>query len=212
MKIRLCAALALLLATLSPAAAGAADLPPSSPPPGTTSPSRPGRDYKLALLAGFLAQGEVGSPSLQIDVGRVSTPSRWTRVELEWHVPVRVARPHWTGELTVPSSGTTEDTVWIGEALANGRLLFPVAPGFKLFVEAGVGLALRVEEHVEDQTYVGRSTDRQLVLAPSAQAAVGLTWALGERLDLVFQPAAFGVRAKADTSTFSALWGLSYRL
>jgi hypothetical protein len=213
-KIRLDAALALLLAALSPAAAGAADVPLPPPPPGTMPLAAGGaaRAYKLAVLAGFLAQGETGSPSLQVDLGRVVTPSGWTRAELEWHVPLRVARPHWKGVLTDPSPGTTEDTVWIGEALASGRLLLPVAPGLKLFVEAGVGLALTLEEHVADQTYVGAATDRQLVLAPSAQGAVGLTWALGERLDLVFQPAAFGRRLKADASTFSALWGLSYRL
>jgi opacity protein-like surface antigen len=208
--------LALLLA-VAPVAGRAADVPLPPPPAGTSldDGGSPGRAFKLAVLGGFLAQGEIGSPSLAVDLGMVATPPSWRRVQLEWHLPIRVARPHWEGILfdsVGDPNGTTEDTIWLGEALASARLLVPVATGFSLFAEAGVGLAFTSEEHVEDETFVGVTTDTKLVIAPSFQGSIGLTYALSERLDVVFQPVAFGRRAKADESTLSALWGLSYRL
>lgn len=217
MTLKRPALLALLLSTLAPAAGRAADVPLPPPPAGTSLSSYgpSGRTFKVAFLGGFLAQGEIGSPSLAVDVGMVATPAKWKKVQLEWHLPVSVARPHWEGFLYDASgfdSGTTEDTVWLGEALAAGRLLLPVAPGLALYAQAGVGLAFTSEEHVEDETFVGVTTDRKLTLAPSVQAALGLTYELGERLDVVFQPVAIGRRAESDESTFSALWGLSYRL
>lgn len=223
MTLKRPALLVLLLSTLAPVAGRAADVPLPPPPAGTSLYGPSGRTFKVAFLGGFLAQGEIGSPSLAVDVGMVATPAKWKKLQLEWHVPVRVARPHWESVLfrtfTDPyygtyeeEVGTTEDTVWLGEALASGRLLLPVAPGFALFAEAGVGLAFTVEKHVEDELFVGVTTKRQLVLAPSIQASIGLTYKLGERLDVIFQPIALGRRAKSDESTFSALWGLSYRL
>lgn len=220
------ALLALLLAAL-PAVGRAADVPLPPPPAGTTlapaapSPaSVPGR-YTLALQAGFLAQGGIGSPALQVDVGR-----HWRTlkgIQLELHLPVRVARPHWEGSLTRTYSdpflgtyeedvGTTEDTQWIFEATPSVRAGLPVAQGLAVHLQLGVGLAVTAEEHYEDEQFIGRTTDTQLVLAPTLQAALGLTWKLGDRLDLVFQPLILGARAKAYGATLSALWGLSYRL
>lgn len=211
-------ALPLLLATVLPAAAVAVD--PAPPPPVGA-----GRAYKLAVLGGFLAHDDVGSPSVQLDVARDATPGKWRRLQLEWHLPIRLGRPHWEGTLTrsvplptVPPSttqeevGTTEDTVWILEAVPSARLIVPIVPGFSIHVEAGLGLSQTVETHVEDQIYVGRTETRTLELAVAVRAAVGVTYRLGERLDLVLQPAAFGARLGAGESNFSALWGLSYRL
>lgn len=214
MKTPRTALLALLLAVLSPAAARGADVPLPPPPPGTTlAPASPPGRHTVALHAGFLAQGGIGSPALQFDVGRDWIT--WKRFQLELHLPVRVARPHWEGSIYDASGfpvGTTEDTQWIFEAAPSIRAGLPVAPGLALHLQLGVGLALTSEEHVEDETFVGVTTDRQLVLAPSLQAALGLTYRLGEKLSVVFQPLVLGARAKADGSTLSALWGLSYRL
>lgn len=212
MTIQRTALLALLLA--APAAGRAADVPLPPPPAGTTlAPAgAPGR-YTVALQAGFLAQGGIGSPALQIDVGR-----DWRTLkafQLGLHLPVRVARPHWEGSIDDASGfpvGTTEDTQWIVEATPSIRAALPVATGLAVHLQLGVGLAVTAEEHYEDEEFIGRTTDTQLVLAPTLQAALGLTWKLGDRLDLVFQPLILGARAKADGSTLSALWGLSYRL
>ena len=73
-------------------------------------------------------------------------------------------------------------------------------------------LAVTVEKHVEDETFVGVTTKRKVVVAPSIQGAVGLTYQLGERLDVIFEPVALSRRAKSDETILSALWGLSYRL
>jgi hypothetical protein len=216
------ALLALLAAALLPVAGRAADVPLPPPPSGTSLQPSPAasRGYTLAFLGGFLAQGSAASPSLQVDVGRDFTPGKWTRGRLELHLPVRVARPDWGGEITftdpltfaTTNLGTTEDTVWIVEGIPSARLVLPVAKGFAIHVEAGVGLAVTFERHVQDEAFVGRTTERKLVLAPSVNAAIGLTYQLSDRMDVVFQPVALGRRAKADDSTFSALWGLSYRL
>lgn len=207
------ALLALLLAAL-PAAGRAADVPLPPPPAGTNlaPAAAPGR-YTVALQAGFLAQGGIGSPALQIDVGRDWRTLKAFRLEL--HLPVRVARPHWEGSIEDASGfpvGTTEDTQWIVEAAPSIRAGLPVAQGLAVHLQLGVGLAVTAEEHFEDEQFIGRTTDTQLVLAPSLQMALGLTWKLGDRLDLVFQPLVLGARAKAYGATLSALWGLSYRL
>jgi len=214
--------LVLLAAALTPLAGRAADVPLPPPPAGTVlQPTIPsGRGYRLAFLGGFLAQGGFASPNLQVDVGRDYTPAKWTRGRLELHLPIRVARPHWEDAITVtdpitlaPTTlGTTEDTVWIFEGIPSGRLVLPVAPGLALHVEAGVGLAVTYERHLEDEVFVGRTTERKLVLAPTINAALGLTYRMSDRLDVVFQPIVLGRRARADGGTFSALWGLSYRL
>jgi hypothetical protein len=216
------APLALLLSVLAPAASRAVDVPLPPPPSGTLlqSPSLSGRGYTLAFLGGFLAQGSAGSPSIQVDVGRDATPEKWTRGRFELHLPVRLARPDWSGSITMTDPltrettklGTTEDSVWIVEAIPSGRLVLPVAQGFAVHAEVGVGLAVTFERHVRDEAFVGRTTERKLVLAPSINAAIGLTYQLSDRMDVVFQPVMLGRRAKADASTFSALWGLSYRL
>lgn len=217
------------LSTLSPAASRAADVP-LPPPPGGTSlqPGAGARTYKLALMGGFLDQGGAASGSIQIDVGLVATPRNWNRFQLEWHLPVRLARPQWDGRLSrvvgrpfpLPSYavdvGTTKDTVWVAEAVATARLILPVAPGFALHVEAGAGLSQTVQTHVEDEIYVGRTSTRKLVFAPALRGAIGLTYKATDRLELVLQPAVLGTRLGTDDSSFdssfSALWGVSYRL
>jgi hypothetical protein len=181
--------------------------------------------YKVALLGGFLAQGDVASASLQLDVARPADFPTLKRIQIEWHLPIRTARPQWDGTLTrtvttptyppiVTSEpvGTSKDTNWIVEAIPSARAILPVAPGFALHVEVGVGLAVTAETHVEDEINVGHTTKRKLVVAPSVNAAMGLTYQLTQGLDVVFQPLVLGRRAKADASTFSALWGLSYSL
>jgi len=221
------ALVALFLSTLAPVAARAADVGLPPPPTGTTlqpGGGAPGR-YKLAVLGGFVTEGEVASPSLQLDLGRMATPSKWKRFQLEWHLPVRVGRPQWDGTLTrtevvstfppvatTVAVGTTKDTVWLFEAIPTARLILPLAPGFSLHVEAGVGLSQTVETRLEDEIYVGRTEKTKLILSPMIRGAVGLTYQLGDRLEAVLQPVALGRRAGADASSFSALWGLSYRL
>ena len=219
------ALLALLLSALPPLAARAADVPLPPTPSGTALQGGVPRTYKLAVLGGFLSEGDVSSLSLQVDIARVATPAGWTRVEFEWHLPIRGGRTMWDGVLTrtvtLPTSpptsyqepvGTTDDTVWLFEATPSARLILPVGPGFALHAEAGVGLALTRVTHIEDEQFIGHTTERKLVLAPTVRFALGLTYKLGERLDVVFQPVALARRSSADGATFSALWGLSYRL
>lgn len=214
------ALLALLLSALSPVAARAADVPLPPPPAGTSlqASTAPLRGYTFGLLAGFLAQGDVASASLGVDVGRDVHIAKLRRAKVELHLPVRLSRPAWSGSITqlvgptMTTIGSTEDTVWIAEGAPSARLSLPVAAGLAIHVQAGVGLAVTYEEHIRDEAFAGRTTERKLVLAPSIQGAVGLTYQLGERLEVVFQPLAVGARAKADDTTFSALWGLSYRL
>ncbi len=215
-----------LLAILLPAAAHAVDVPLPPPPSGTSLQpgASSGRTYKLAVMGGFLSQ-EVASPTLQLDVGLVATPASWKRFELEWHLPIRVGRPKWDGMLTrtivypsVPPVvteepvGTTQDTVWLFEAIPTARLILPAAPGFSIHVEAGLGLSQTVEDHIEDQIYVGRTETRTLVFAIGFRAAIGLSYAVSDRLELLMQPFVLGSRLGAGDSNFSALWGLSYRL
>lgn len=220
---------ALILSLLLPAAGRAADVELPPPPEGTVlQPSCPlPRGYKLALLGGFLAQGDVASASLQLDVARAADFPDLKRIRIEWHLPIRTARPQWDGTLTRTVStptyggppivtsepvGTSKDTNWIVEAIPSARASLPVATGFALHVEVGVGLAVTAETHVEDEINVGHTTTRKLVIAPSVNAALGLTYQIADGLDVVFQPFVLGRRAKADASTFSALWGLSYSL
>jgi hypothetical protein len=222
--------LALLLSALAPAAALSADsryadvpLPP--PPPGTVLRSGTSPTYRIAVLAGFLSEGSDSSPSLQVDLAREATPAAWTRARLEWHLPIRGGRLQWHGVLTQtvalptypPSSyqkpvGTTDDAIWLFEAVPSARLVVPVAPGFALHAEAGIGLSLTSETHAEEQVFVGHTSTRKLVLAPAIRFAVGLTYRIGDRLDVVMQPLALARRSSGDGATFSALWGLSYRL
>jgi hypothetical protein len=219
------ALLALLLSVLAPAASRAVDVPLPPPPPGTNLQASTG-GYKVALLGGFLGQGDVASASLQLDVARRADFPQLKRIAVEWHLPIRVARPQWDGALTrtivVPIAygggaiqetvGTTKDTNWIFEGIPSARAILPIVPGFAIHAEVGIGLAVTAETHVEEEFHVGHTTTRKLVVAPSVSAAFGLTYQIGDRLDVVFQPLVFGRRAKADASTFSALWGLSYRL
>lgn len=222
--------LALLLSALAPAAARPtetryADVPLPPPPPGTVLQSSTSPTHRIAVLAGFLSEGSASSPSLQVDFAREATPAAWTRARLEWHLPIRGGRLQWRGVLTQtvvlptspPSSsqqavGTTDDAIWLFEAIPSGRLVVPVAPGFAVHAEAGVGLSLTSENHVEEQDFVGRTATRKLVLAPAIRFAVGLTYRIGDRLDVVMQPLALARRSSGDGATFSALWGLSYRL
>lgn len=221
---------ALVLSLLLPAAGRAADVALPPPPEGTVLQPTPvsASGYKVALLGGFLAQGDVASASLQLDVARPADFPTLKRIQIEWHLPIRAARPQWDGTLsrtittpTYPGSppivtsepvGTSKDTNWIVEAIPSARASVPVVPGFALHVEVGVGLAVTAETRVEDEINVGHTTTRKLVIAPSVNAALGLTYQLAQGLDVVFQPLVIGRRAKADASTFSALWGLSYRL
>jgi hypothetical protein len=211
---------AILLLSLAPAAVRAADVALPPPPAGMALQPDAGvrRAYKLAVLGGFVTEGDVASGSLQLDLARVATPASWKRVQLEWHLPVRVGRPQWDGTLlrtrggVEDVAGTTKDTVWLFEAIPTARLILPVAPGFALHLEGGVGLSQTVETRVEDEIYVGRTQKTTLVLAPIVRGAVGLTYQLSDRLEAVLQPVALGRRAGTDTSSFSALWGLSYRL
>lgn len=224
------ALLSFVLLGLSPISARAVDVPLPPPPPGVAlQPAAPAplSGYSIGLSAGLLAQGDVASACLQLDVGRKADLPRLKRIQIEWHLPIRAARPQWDGTLsrtittplpglppiiTSETVGTTKDTNWIFEAIPSARAILPVAPGFALHVDAGVGLAVTAETHVEDEIYVGHTTTRKLVIAPSVNVALGLTYQLGDRLDVVFQPLVFGRRAKADAATYSALWGLSYRL
>jgi hypothetical protein len=219
------ALLALLLSALPPVAARSDDVPLPPPPPGTVLLAGASPTYKLSVLAGFLSEWSVASPSLLVDLARAATPASWTRAQLEWHLPVQGAHLQRDGLLmqvvalpTIPPTislqpvGTTEDTTWLVEAIPSARLIVPVAPGFALHAEAGAGLAVTFETHVEDQTFVGRTRERKLALAPVVRLALGLTWRLGDRLDLVMQPITFARRSSSDHATFSALWGLSYRL
>lgn len=213
------------LLSLAPGAL-AFDVPLPPPPSGTAlqpAATTPPGSYSVGLSAGFLSQGGVASAMLQVDVGRRLDLEALKRVRLEVHLPVRVARPEWTGTITetvidpflgpiTSDVGTSEDRIWIFEAIPTARLVVPAVQRLALHAEVGVGLAVTSERHVEDVAFIGRTTDTSLVLAPTIHFALGLTWQLGERLDLVFQPVALGRRAKADAGTFSALWGLSYRL
>jgi hypothetical protein len=155
----------------------------------------------------------------------VATPAGWSRAEFEWHLPIRGGRRQWDGVLTrtvvlptyPPTSyqepvGTTDDTVWLFEALPSGRIAIRIAPGFALHAEAGVGLSMTYENHAQDQIFIGNTRERKLVLAPAARFALGLTYKIGDRLDLVLEPVELVRRTSADGATFSALWGLSYRL
>jgi hypothetical protein len=208
-----------------PADSRYADVPLPPPPPGTVLQSSTPAAYRFALLAGFLSEGSASSPSLQVDFAREATPAAWTRARFEWHLPIRGGHLRWQGVLTrtvvlptyPPSTfqepvGTTDDAIWLFEAIPTGRLVVPVAPGFAVHAEAGVGLSLTSERHAEDQPFVGRTSTRKLVLAPAIRFALGLTYRLGDRLDVVMQPVALARRSSADRATFTALWGLSYRL
>jgi hypothetical protein len=224
-KISRIAPLAFLLATLVPALAAGADIPLPPPPSGTALQGGGVRSYKFAVLGGFLSQSDVASATVELDLGLVSTPPGWKRVQFEWHLPVRAGRPKWDGTLsrtvlvsavppvtTTEPVGTTRDTVWLVEAIPSARLILPVATGFALHIEAGIGLSQSVETHIEDQIYVGRTEVRKLVLAPIVRGAIGLTYRMGERLDLVMEPFVLGSRIGTGDSSFSALWGISYRL
>jgi hypothetical protein len=217
--------LALLVSATPPRAAPSDDVPLPPPPPGTVLQASTSPTYRLAVLAGFLSEGSVSSPSLQLDLSRAATPASWTRAQLEWHLPVRAGHLQWDGVLmqtvTLPTYpptsyqqpvGTSRDTVWLLEAMPSARLILPVAPGFALHAEGGIGLSLTSETHVEDQAFVGQTRERKLVLAPAIRVALGLTYRIGDRLDLVMQPVAFARRSSSDSATFSAHWGLSYRL
>jgi hypothetical protein len=224
-KISRIAPLAFLLAALAPALAAGADVPLPPPPSGTALQGGGLRSYKFAVLGGFLSQSDVASATVELDLGLIATPPSWKRVQFEWHLPVRAGRPKWDGTLsrTVVDSiypplshsetvGTTNDTVWLVEAIPSARLILPVATGFALHVEAGIGLSQSIETHVEDEIYIGRTEVRKLVLAPIVRGAIGLTYRMGERFDLVMQPFVFGSRIGTGDSSFSALWGISYRL
>lgn len=217
--------LAFLVSAPPRPAAPAGDVPLPPPPPGTVLLASASPAYRLAVLAGFASEGSVSSPSLQLDLSRAATPANWTRAQLEWHLPVRGGHLRWDGVLTQtvvlstspPTSyqrpvGTTNDRIWLIEAIPSARLVVPAAPGFALHVEAGVGLALTSETHVEDQDFVGRTRERKLVLAPAVRFALGLTYRIGDRVEVVMQPIAFARRSSSDSATFSAHWGLSFRL
>src|SRR5512133_3903708 len=117
--------LPILLAILAPAAPRAADVPLPPPPDGTALQTSAPRVQKIAVLAGFLSEGEASSPTLQVDLARAATPAKWTRLQLELHLPIRGGRTQWDGVTTrtvlVPSfptpisyeepTGTTDDTV-----------------------------------------------------------------------------------------------------
>jgi hypothetical protein len=216
-----------LLLLLAVAAPAAGDVPLPPPPPGATLQPGEGapRVQAFALLAGFLSQRDVASPCLQLDFARDATPPGWTRAALEWHLPIRVARPDWDAGLTrtvvVPVAygggsylepvGTTHDTVWLVEAIPTARVVFPAAKGFSFHAEAGLGLSQSAARHVEDEVFVGHTVTRKLVLAPALRVAAGLSYRVGEKLELVMQPFALGRRLFTHDSSFSALWGLSYR-
>lgn len=219
------AVLLALLVSAPPRATARSDDVPLPPPPGTVLQASTSPTYRLAVLAGFLSEGSESSPSLQLDLSRSATPAAWTRAQFEWHLPVRAGHLKWQGALTQtvvlptypPTSyqetvGTTDDSIWLLEAIPSARLVVPAAAGFALHVEAGVGLSVTSETHVEDQDFMGRTRERKLVLAPAIRFALGLTYRIGNRVEVVMQPIAFARRSSSDNATFSAHWGLSFRL
>jgi hypothetical protein len=198
------------------------DVPLQPPPPSASLPSREGW---LAIAAGPYEAFERGSSAaIVLDYGFAAASPRFPRVELEWHLVVIGTRPAddstingtvLTSPYTPPAAaavGIAEERAWVIEAVPSARLRLPLAPGFALFAEGGVGLCQTYERRVEDQVFVGRTVKTKLVTGGVLRLGAGMSYDLGDSVRVVFHPLALSIELGPAWSGFAPTLGLAFRL
>jgi hypothetical protein len=108
--------------------------------------------------------------------------------------------------------GIAEERAWVIEAVPSARLRLPLAPGFALFAEGGVGLCQTYERRVEDQVFVGRTVKTKLVTGGVLRLGAGMSYDLGDSVRVVFHPLALSIELGPAWSGFAPTLGLAFRL
>lgn len=211
---------------LPPPPAGMGRVAASSPPAAGRAPGW------LGLSAGPFAAFERGqSLGLVLDYGFEATPPGWTRWQLEWHLAFVVSRPtedtplfrleSTSGIPGFPGTGTSavivpagveQSTVLLAAIVPTARLRLPVAPGFALVLDGGLGVVQSVEQYERDEMFVGRTERTKNVTGLALRLGAGVTVDFSQRLRLVFEPIAFSILMGPEHSGFTPTLGLAYRL
>jgi hypothetical protein len=228
------AALALGLLAAAPAAADV-PLPPAPagtrrievplppPPTGSTLAERPGW---LAVAGGPWSAFDLGrGAAVTVDYGVRAARPVLRAGELEWHLVVLAARPAETTDLyrtpapafpgfpvTPVLAGTVQREAILVEVVPTARVRLPLAPGLALFADGGLGLSEAIEETVEDETFVGKTTSTRAVTAVVLRLGAGISYDATDRLRVVFHPIAFSAELGSRWSAFSPTLGLAFRL
>jgi hypothetical protein len=221
----LCAALAVLpgaaraqsVRSSAPAAFG--EVPPPLQAAGTDGPGA----TSITVAAGPLALfGGESALALQIDYGYVHSQSG--KFAIEWHFPLAVSLPKTTEDITrrrqasplAPPvdvvTGTKKDDLAIAQLVPSGRLVYAVGPGIALHVDGGIGIAEVVEKIDEEEQSIGHTETTKYTTAPVVRLGAGIVWEASRNFRFSLEPAVLSWQLGYDRSSFSAFFGIAYRL
>ncbi len=177
----------------------------------------------VTLAVGPLALFEGQSAlAFHVDYGFIRSQS--ARFALEWHLPVAVSLPRTREDLTRTQqvspggpyatvvTGTRSDDLVLVQVVPTARLVYGVATGVALHADGGAGIAEVVEKVVEDEQSFGRTVTKKYTTAPVVRLAAGIIWDASDHLRFSLQPLVLSWLVGADSSSFSALLGIAYRL